>query len=302
MKKTISILLSLLLVMSLPFSLPLGANAAGYKLTLKLDAGKQDDLWLVYDTIKYPDLNNLPAGTIFEFKVALHNKYDPNHTSIYANNQKQIPTADGLYGVLMDQDIEITCPSNGGQNFILKTFIFDTVQARGDGYIVYPEISINERIAPAWGESVIFRVILKDGYGESYNLSDPAKSRLLVKIYNMETGGTIDLDNVANVTKVTTKTVYDEKAPNIDEQGRHYKTVVTEVYYKVDNITANMSVSVLGVSADATVNGLNLFTRVIRLLINLFTGNAAAADFDGIITDSGIIDAILRVFSAFAKM
>ncbi len=310
MKKTISILLALLMVISLPISMSLSASAAGtFSLELQLPAGKtSDDLWLIYDEEAYPDLSAIAANTVFKFTVGLHDKYNPAHTQIYANDVIQTPTSDGLYGILMDQNIIITLPSNGGQNFLLKTYRFDMLEARGEGFVTRPRDSWNEIIAPYWGETVQFKIELKEGFRGSFDYDNPEKSKLLVKLIDAATREetTLIMKTQANggniVEPIKTAKEYIKDGPLVESDGRRYKLVATELVFESTPIYGNTRVLVAGVLSDSAANTLNWFVRIIRLLVNLFTGNAAASDFDGLITDTNMIDKIIQMFSIFSGM
>lgn len=266
MKKTLSVLLALVVVFALPLSLSASASDT-YAFTLTLPEGRtQDDLWLIYDEEAFPDLSAIPAGQMFVFELGLHEKYDPYFTTLFANGVVLSTMPDGKYAVLMDRDIEITCPLSGGQNFRLKTF--SVSNPSGDGYRVRPEASLGlQNYRVEWGGDYIFRVILLDGYKGAYTDGDYENSRISVSVYYY----------------VTVDGEQQEVEIQVGEEGLEFLGTDTDgsPLFKVSNVTTDMYVRVSSLMSDSITNIIKWMKDILRLLMNLFKGGGSLSDVIG---------------------
>ncbi|MDR1628802.1 MAG: hypothetical protein LBS36_01095 [Oscillospiraceae bacterium] len=266
MKKTVSVLLALVVLFALPFSLSASASET-FALTLTLPEGRTaEDLWLIYDEEAFPDLSAIPVGQVFVFELGLHEKYDPYFTTLFANGVVLTPQPDGKYTILMDRNIEITCPLSGGLNFRLKTFAVSNPS--GDGYRVRPEAALGfQNYRVEWGGDYVFRVILLDDYKGAYVDGDYENSRISVSVYYY----------------VTVNGEQEEVEILAGEEGLEFLGTDTDgsPLFRVSNIKNDMYVRVGMMMSDSMTNIIKWMKDILRLLMNLFTGGGSLSDIIG---------------------
>lgn len=255
MKKKLSLLLVLILAISLPLSLHASANET-FALTLTLPEGRTaDDLWLIYDEEVYPDLNALSGAFVFE--LGLHEKFDPVYTTIYKDGIALQAQPDGKYAIFIDNDVEITCPLNNGTNFRLK--MFDVSNPSGDGFRIRPEASVGfQNYKVNWDDTYYFRVILLDDYKGAYIEDDYENSRL----------------NVSVSYFITVDGEQEEVFLQVGDEGLEFVGTDTDgsPLFKITNIRHDMHVNVGLLTSDSFSSVISWMQRIVRLLINLFTG------------------------------
>lgn len=246
MKKTLSILLAVLLAFSI---MSITASAAGsYSITLPTVAGKTRavadintnaviegdpataDFVIKYDSAVFTDISAIPAQTTFSFTVTLHEKYSPTRIFIFGNGNLLSLDPNGMFSVYMDRDIVITIPNTETyKNFSLKGFTIVRYKSSATpsnspfsstkGFKLYTYHLDNpsnaQTLQGLWGQDYYVKIICDKGYRACLKGIETAAEGDSVDIASLPIGLNISMDVEGEIIAVadlyqnpTTKAFY----------------------------------------------------------------------------------------------
>ncbi len=205
-----------------------------------------------YSPVEWQGVEEVKEGETIAFRIVTSEKYNVYTAAVFINGEPAKLNAQDEYTVYVDRDITIYVAEydENGQPAILRNH-FNVQLTSGDGYKVKTLKYENYNVV-YYGDSFDFRIKIDSGYtaagmtvsvqrGKNNDLSEFIGEDMSI------------IGNLMGTNEVLT-------SYGIDEDGCRL--------YRIENITTDCKISVSGVQEESTANIMNIFKRIIKLILD----------------------------------